>query len=131
LNAAINATAFLQHKDEKGNMIVDGDNNPRPKVVGSATEGALILMLRTPQWSTDYQAVRDMNFSSSRDMQFPFNSTKKRSTVIICDYENQVRLICKGASEVLLADCTHFVDSDGKEKEITEDKRKVSERSNG
>jgi len=124
LNAAINSTAFLQHKDEKGNLIVDGDNNPRPKVVGSATEGALILMLRSKNWSTDYQAVRDLNFNGSRDMQFPFNSTKKRSTVIICDYENSVRLICKGASEVILADCTHFVDVDGEEKELTDDKRK-------
>jgi calcium-translocating P-type ATPase len=119
VNSAINSTVFLQDSDEHGKAY------HRPKVVGSATEGAMVLLLR--KWGIDYQALRDEHFSNTRDMQFPFNSTKKRSTVIICN-PGKVQLLCKGASEVLLTDCTHYTDESGAEvklddakvKEITE-----------
>jgi len=118
-NSAINSTVFLQDADEHGKAY------HRPKVVGSATEGAMVLLLR--KWGIDYQAIRDEQFSNTRDMQFPFNSTKKRSTVIICN-PGKVQLLCKGASEVLLTDCTHYTNEageavaldDAKTKEITE-----------
>jgi len=104
LNSAVNGNVFLQDADEHGKAY------HRPKVVGSATEGAMVLLLR--KWGIDYASLRKEFFSSTRDMQFPFNSTKKRSTVIICD-PNKVQLLCKGASEVILKDCTHYVDESG------------------
>ncbi|GMH68470.1 hypothetical protein TL16_g04938 [Triparma laevis f. inornata] len=119
LNFAVNSNVFLQDKDENGKAY------DRPKVVGSATEGAMVLLLR--KWGIDYQSLRDQFFSTSRDMQFPFNSTKKRSTVILCDYPSEkgkVKLLCKGASEVILADCTHWTDESGSAQPMTEAKRK-------
>lgn len=119
LNCAVNSNVFLQDKDENGKAY------DRAKVVGSATEGAMVLLLR--KWGINYQASRDTYFSTSRDMQFPFNSTKKRSTVILCDYpsgDSKVKLLCKGASEVILADCTHFADESGAKQPMTEAKRK-------
>jgi len=117
-NCALNSNVFLQDKDETGKAY------DRPKVVGSATEGAMVLLLR--KWGIDYQALRDTYFSTSRDMQFPFNSTKKRSTVILCDFPeggDKVKLLCKGASEVILEDCAYYADENGDAQELTPEKK--------
>lgn len=115
VNAAVNGNVFLQDFDESKKKL------DRPKVVGSATEGALVLLMR--KWGQDYAAMRESCFQQGRDMQFPFNSSKKRSTVILTDYKGGVKLICKGASEVVLRDCTHFTDESGAKQPITDEKR--------
>ena len=116
LNAAVNGNVFLQDFDENQKAY------DRPKIVGSATEGALVLLLR--KWGINYDVVRSQHFDKTRDMQFPFNSTKKRSTMILCDYEGEVKLLCKGASEVILQDCTQYTDESGAAQAITDEKRK-------
>ncbi|GMI25110.1 hypothetical protein TeGR_g5451, partial [Tetraparma gracilis] len=116
LNAAINGNVFLQDKDEEGKPL------DRCKIIGSATEGALVLLLR--KWGQDYAAMREKYFNNTRDCQFPFNSTKKRSTIILCDHDGKVKLLCKGASEVVLKDCTHWMDSSGA-KQVLDDAKRV------
>jgi magnesium-transporting ATPase (P-type) len=150
LNAAINGNVFLQDKDEEGKQL------DRCKIIGSATEGALVLLLR--KWGQDYAAMREKYvqfrphrapstpampcpalpcpalhpnsyarvfryFNNTRDCQFPFYSTKKRSTIFLCDHDGKVKLLCKGASEVVLKDCTHWTDSFGAKQVLDDAKR--------
>ena len=46
-------------------------------------------------WSYPFQAF----FNSDRDCEYPFNSAKKRSSVLINNSDGTLRLYTKGASE--------------------------------
>ena len=121
-------------------------NNPedRWRVVGSKTEGALVLMLikhfnKTLVWPEEEMKRRTANHSIG--YQFSFSSKKKRmSTIIRLDryFEPhsfirpdvtrtetfKYRFYAKGASEILLEDCTHFLNESGRAEEIDQSKRK-------
>ena len=115
-HASVNRTAYLIFKDSAGKLL------PRPAVVGSSTEGALILMCRS--WGHDYEEVKTAIFNETRgDKVFPFNSNKKRSTAIIHRPDGSVTLFCKGASEWLLKDCSLMLNSEGKEVPMTAENR--------
>jgi len=115
-NSAINSVATLQYKDDNGELL------HRPKVIGSATEGALMLMIA--KWGEDYAQVRGAEFNvENGDKTFPFNSAKKRSTTVIKREDGSVRLLCKGASEWVLKDCTTFSKMDGSVASISAEMR--------
>ncbi|CAM9811422.1 unnamed protein product [Heterosigma akashiwo] len=59
----------------------DGRPLPKPKIQGSATEGALLMLAEA--WGVDPVARRAAVFDPERDCAFPFNSTKKRSTAVV------------------------------------------------
>jgi Ca2+-transporting ATPase len=109
LNSAINSTANLEKKDGK------------VSVVGNSTEGALI------QWigesGIDYRKVRAehpviylMHFSSER----------KRMTSIV-EHNGRLLAFTKGAPEILLGYCTHYINADGKHKELDDQTRQIIE----
>ena len=105
-HVCVNRTAYLVFKDALGNQL------SKPTIVGSATEGALILMCKS--WGYDYEEVKNTIFNEIHgDKIFPFNSDKKRSTAIIHRPDGSVRLFCKGASEWILKDCSMIMDENG------------------
>lgn len=117
---AINRSAYLVHKDQ------DGRTLDRPIIVGNKTEGALIMMIRG--WGLDYEAVKQHSFNEDKDKIYNFNSGKKRSTAVVHQPDGSVRVYCKGASEWILKDCTHYLSPNCTEMPLTEEKRTELER---
>jgi P-type Ca2+ transporter type 2C len=105
LNAAVNATANLEQKED------------RLLPVGNSTEGALLLWLH--EAGVEYQTLRQ---------QFPplyqvhFSSERKRMTTVLPYGDGLVALV-KGAPEWLLAESTHFLAADGTVQGWTDEKR--------
>jgi magnesium-transporting ATPase (P-type) len=113
---AVNRTAYLVYKDQDGKVL------DRPMIIGNKTEGALILMIK--QWGMDYEELNKSIYHEDKgDKVFAFNSAKKRSTCVIHRPDGSVRLFCKGASEWILKDCTHYTDKNGSILPLTNDKR--------
>jgi len=114
-HVCVNRVAYLVYKD--------GDGVPlhRPQIIGNKTEGALLLMARS--WGFDYEAVTATVFNHDRDRVFAFNSSKKRSSAVVHRKDGSARLFCKGASEVLLKDCSMYLGKEGKVYPMTEKKR--------
>jgi P-type Ca2+ transporter type 2C len=104
-NVCINRLAYLVYKDAEGNPL------HRPNIIGSKTEGALIMMAK--DWKFDCEVVKSRCFNDGRDRMFAFNSAKKRSTAIIHKPDGSMRLLCKGAPDWVLKDCTHYLMPDG------------------
>ena len=135
----MNRTAYLVFKNADGRLL------HQPAVVGSKTEGALIMMLRS--WGIDCEVIQSTIFSARTDKVFAFSSVKKRSSAVVfrsrrntamllnmdvspqtisdsLETSNLVaqdtiaRLYCKGASESVLKDCTMYVSGSGQIKAI-------------
>ncbi|KAI9321217.1 PMCA-type calcium-translocating P-type ATPase [Dichotomocladium elegans] len=112
---ACNSTAF-EDKDENGN----------PEFIGSKTECALL------QWSkrlgSDYEALRH---DAKVAKVYPFASKRKTMTTIIETRENSAssatssdyRVHVKGASEIVLKSCSHYLNAKGESKELKEKER--------
>jgi len=113
--ACINRSAYLVYKNAAGVTL------PQPAVIGNKTEGALIMM--SVRWGKDYDNMKADNFDEKKDKIYSFNSEKKRSTCIINRKDGSVRIYCKGASEWIIKDCSHFTGKDGKPQPMTEEKR--------
>jgi P-type Ca2+ transporter type 2C len=114
-NVCVNRVAYLVYKDSSGKTL------DKPNVIGSKTEGALIVMAKN--WGFDYEAVKAKVFKDDQDKMFAFNSGKKRSTAIVHRNGGAARLLCKGAPEWVLRDCTHYTKSDGTSAPMTAEKR--------
>jgi P-type Ca2+ transporter type 2C len=114
-NACINRIAYLVYKDSNGKEL------DKPNVIGSKTEGALIVMSKS--WGFEYEVVKAKLFHDDKDKLFAFNSGKKRSTAIYHRPDGSARLLCKGASEWIIKDCTHYLNNDGAMVAITDAKR--------
>jgi magnesium-transporting ATPase (P-type) len=114
-NACVNRVAYLVYKDSNGRDL------PKPNVIGSKTEGALIMM--ADSWGFNYEKVKSEIFNDSTDKLFSFNSLKKRSTCVVYRKNGGVRLYCKGAPDWVLNDCTHYLGPDGNKMPMTSEKR--------
>jgi P-type Ca2+ transporter type 2C len=102
LNSAINSTANLERKDGK------------VAVAGNSTEGALL------QWigesGLDYLRLRAEN---SVYYQMHFSSERKRMTTVV-EHQGQLVALVKGAPEIVLSHCTHYLAEDGRPQELDE-----------
>ena len=102
----------------------------RPQVIGSKTEGAMIMLCQS-EWGNndDTDARREAaNFGKEDGSRlFPFSSSRKRMTVLVKKGGNGVTLYHKGAAEIVLKNCTKYLDIDGSEKPMTDEKRKYYE----
>jgi len=110
---------------------------PKPKVQnGNKTECGLLGLVEA--MGEDYMAIRQAPEYAAEDglewgrnagdgdgkgnpAAFPFSSSRKRMSWLVPHGEDQLRMHCKGASEVVLARCTTFLDADGTTKPITEE----------
>ncbi|CAM9679931.1 unnamed protein product [Ascophyllum nodosum] len=119
-NITINRSCEVRFKDEEGHEL------HKPKVIGSATEGALVIL--AAEWGFNATIVKDTCFNPSRDHEYPFNSSKKRSSALIAKSDNSgLRLYSKGASETILADCTRYSTQSGEIVDMTPAKRQELE----
>lgn len=103
-SAFVNSSAYFGVNEDDGSL----------KEVGSKTEIAF-LNLMADLGHSDYANTRDM-FNSRPNKEFPFSSKRKRSSkVISLDSEgNRKRVHVKGASEIVLKRCSHYLSLDGK-----------------
>ena len=115
-NVCVNRTAYLVHKDSLGREL------PRALVIGSKTEGALLLMAQS--WGYDYEDEKSPHFPAHKDKVFGFNSAKKRSTAVTFRPDGSIRLFVKGAPESLLADCKYYLDRNAQPVPLTAAKRR-------
>ncbi|CAH1756465.1 4762_t:CDS:2 [Entrophospora sp. SA101] len=119
-NITINSSAF-EDKDEKGNL----------DFVGSKTECALLGFSK--RFGVDYNTYRHEN---KQVKVYPFASQRKTMTSIIKLGSSSVslrgkatasnaeyRVLVKGASEMVLSSCTHFVDAQGQTQEFDKDSK--------
>ena len=119
-HCCINRVAYLMHKDADGNTL------HRPNIIGNKTEGSLIIMANS--WGLNDEAVKAQAVKEGRDKIFAFNSAKKRSTAVVQLDNGKVRLYCKGATEWVLKDCTHYLDKKGKSTKLDAKQREQFEK---
>ena len=126
-------------------------NDDRSTWIGNKTETALLIMASSvwgthDDWESRRAAAKFGTPNGSR--LFPFSSARKRMTVLVVsggedddlDGDTSSRRVTrsakkskasgedwtlyhKGAAELVLENCTHFLEVDGKEKPLTKDKR--------
>ncbi|PSS18180.1 Calcium-transporting ATPase [Actinidia chinensis var. chinensis] len=88
------------------------------EVSGSPTEKAIL------HWGVKLGMKFDVIRSESEVLQVsPFNSEKKRGGVALKKANSQVHIHWKGAAEIVLASCTGYLDSNGSQQSIDNDKR--------
>ncbi|RIA95340.1 PMCA-type calcium-translocating P-type ATPase [Glomus cerebriforme] len=114
----INSSAF-EDKDEDGKIVF----------VGSKTECALLEFSKL--FGVDY---RDIRAATKPIKVYPFSSERKTMTSVIklssagsshgkAPATNDYRVHVKGASEIVLNACTHYVDAQGKVQELDNNAR--------
>eukprot|EP00760_Papus_ankaliazontas_P014439 PhM_4_TR16080/c6_g2_i1/m.38362/K01537/E3.6.3.8; Ca2+-transporting ATPase len=97
---SVNSTATEQ--------VIDG----RRQWVGNKTEFGLLGFVKA--MGMDYGRIRASVADGNR-RQYPFSSKKKRmSTIIRNEQSRALTLYCKGASELILADCNQYLSPEGK-----------------
>ncbi|XP_074286529.1 putative calcium-transporting ATPase 11, plasma membrane-type [Silene latifolia] len=105
-----------------GSEVVKGDDG-KPKILGTPTETAILelgLLL-----GGDYNTLQN---NSKIVKVEPFNSIRKKMSVLVALPSGEFRAFCKGASEIVLAMCDKVLDPDGKSLELSEELRhKVTE----
>lgn len=106
------------------------NTDTRPQLIGSKTEAAMILLSQSEWGNNDDTDKRReaANFGKeSGSRLFPFSSSRKRMTVLVKKGGNDVIMYHKGAAEIILKNCTQYLDVDGTQKPMTAEKRKYYE----
>jgi Ca2+-transporting ATPase len=88
------------------------------EIFGDPTEGALIVA--AAKAGIGKEALEE---GFPRVGEIPFTSERKRMTTIHKTPEGEIHAYTKGAPEIVLEKCTHILE-EGKEKRLTEEKRK-------
>jgi P-type Ca2+ transporter type 2C len=93
------------------------------EVIGDPTEGALLTAglkagVRQAQIEADLPKFRE----------FPFDSERKRMTVVRRTADGRLRAMVKGAPDILLARCAHLLDSEGVRPLDEHDRRAITSR---
>jgi Ca2+-transporting ATPase len=87
-------------------------------VTGSPTEAAILTW--GIKLGMDFRAIRHENEVLHVET---FNSEKKRAGVVYKNVNGEVQVHWKGAAEIILDLCTHWTDSDGECRPMTDEKR--------
>ncbi|KAK9741969.1 hypothetical protein RND81_03G140300 [Saponaria officinalis] len=98
--------------------VVKGDGGGKPKILGTPTETAILelgLLL-----GGDFNAIQ--NDSKTLKVE-PFNSTRKKMSVLVALPSGKLRAFCKGASEIVLAMCDKVLDPNGEPITLSEESR--------
>jgi calcium-translocating P-type ATPase len=110
----------------------EGDQNydTRPQLIGSKTEAAMLLLAQSEWGSNDDTDKRrnEANFGKEGGSRlFPFSSKRKRMTVLVNKGRSNWTMYHKGAAEIILNNCTKYLDIDGNEQPLTAEKREYFE----
>jgi Ca2+-transporting ATPase len=107
-----------------------GITDIRPQVIGNKTESAMLLIAQT-DWAsnadTDQIRARARFGEIGGGRLFPFSSARKCMSVLVPMDEGNWRLYHKGAAEVVLKQCSTYLDIDGSEKKLTAQKKREFE----
>lgn len=98
----------------------------RPQLIGSKTEAAMLLLAQSDWGNNDSTADRReaANFGKTGGSRlFPFSSSRKRMTVLVNKDTSGWTLYHKGAAEIVIENCSYYMDADGIEKKMTVAKR--------
>jgi calcium-translocating P-type ATPase len=120
--AKVLPAAAPKEADLEDSLYVHDD---RPQLIGNKTEAALLLLAHSEWGKKDDTDKRreDAKFGKEGGSRlFPFSSSRKRMTVLIKKKKGWT-MYHKGAAELILENCTHFMDSDGSELKMTDEKR--------
>ena len=108
----------------------EGEVDTRMHVVGNKTEAALLILAQSDFFhGDDYEARRvKANFDASGgtgSRMFPFSSKRKRMSVLVkgTDSNSKWTIYHKGAGEIVLKNCSTYLDADGSVKPMTPSKR--------
>mmetsp|Transcript_4183 Transcript_4183/g.8680 ORF Transcript_4183/g.8680 Transcript_4183/m.8680 type:complete len:1096 (+) Transcript_4183:199-3486(+) len=134
-------------EEEEEATIVDPLSPPvdrRPRIIGNKTEAALLLLAQsewTPNDDTD-ERRKAAGFDSGESRLFPFSSKRKRMSALVKKETSVVTsaatpassqktstvrswtLYHKGAAELVLENCTRYLDIDGTEQPMSDRKRR-------
>jgi P-type Ca2+ transporter type 2C len=106
-------------------------HDSRPQLIGSKTEAAMLLLAQSEWGGGDDTEKRRDNAGFGKEggsRLFPFSSARKRMTVLVkkqIDSKNaEWTLYHKGAAEIIIENCSHYLDTDGSEKKMTPTKAK-------
>lgn len=83
-------------------------------IIGDPTEGALLVSAKKQNIST-----KTLSESYTRTDEVPFSSERKMMSTVYQQGDANYMVMSKGATEVLLAKCSKYLDSDGKEADLT------------
>nr|XP_043622055.1 calcium-transporting ATPase 4, plasma membrane-type [Erigeron canadensis] len=96
------------------------DKNGKTSILGTPTESAIL------QYGLDVGGDFDAVRSEIKILKMePFNSAKKKMSVIVALPDGQTRAFCKGASEIVLGLCDKIIDGSGETTPLTEEKAKL------
>ena len=97
----INSNCFIKNEDQLE------IHHTQPQFVGSASEGALLILSR--KLGVNYKTVRE-SIRVTENGVWSFSADRKRMSTLIVKPDKKYRLYTKGAAEVVLATCTHNID---------------------
>lgn len=85
-----------------------------------ATDKAMLKLM--DRWGINVDEKRKLYYDEKNIVRFPFDSKRKRmSTVIdVKELSYPKRLHTKGASEIILQTCSHYLDQNGQKVAITD-----------
>ncbi|XP_076955339.1 calcium-transporting ATPase 4, plasma membrane-type-like isoform X1 [Bidens hawaiensis] len=114
------STVLLQGIFECTGSEVVKDKDGKTSILGTPTESAILQYgLDT---GGDFDAIR--NEIEIIKME-PFNSAKKKMSVVVALPDGQTRAFCKGASEIVLGLCDKVIDESGETVPLTKEKTEV------
>ena len=97
----INSNCFIKNEEQ-----VD-DAGAVPIFVGSATEGAMLIMCK--KFGVSYTQVREKLRVIPNGV-WSFSAERKRMSTMVVQESGKYRLYSKGASEIIFGLCTHILD---------------------
>jgi Ca2+-transporting ATPase len=115
-----------QPKEANGDEVLNVRDS-RPQLIGNKTEAAMLLLAQSEWGSNDDTDKRREQADFGKEggsRLFPFSSRRKRMTVLVNKKDAGWTLYHKGAAEVIIENCTTYMEADGTEKKLTAAKRK-------
>ncbi|KAM0026524.1 putative P-type Ca(2+) transporter [Helianthus debilis subsp. tardiflorus] len=114
------STVLLQGIFECTGSEVVKDKDGKTSILGTPTESAILQYGLDA--GGDFDAIR--NEIKMLKME-PFNSAKKKMSVLVALPDGQTRAFCKGASEIVLGLCDKIIDDSGETVPLSKEKTEV------
>ncbi|XP_023761584.1 putative calcium-transporting ATPase 11, plasma membrane-type isoform X1 [Lactuca sativa] len=113
-------TVLLQSVFLNTNSEIVKDESGKTNIIGSPTETALLEfgLLFQSNYTAESKNVKIIKVE-------PFNSVKKKMSVLVALPGGKLRAFCKGASEIILSLCDKIITDDGEIMEISDKQRKA------
>ncbi|KAI3827019.1 hypothetical protein L1987_01080 [Smallanthus sonchifolius] len=112
-------TVMLQSVFLNTNSEIVKDETGKTSIIGSPTETALLEFGLLFQGNYS-QEIKNVNIIKVE----PFNSVKKKMSVLVALSNGNLRAFCKGASEIILNMCDKIMNEDGEIVQMSEKQRK-------